>query len=291
MNSKVLLPETLPELWKAIDNEPDARLFAGGTDLLVQVRSGSMPRCPFIGLERVSGLSGIGEQKDTLIIGACTCLTDILESPLVIRRVPILARSIQTMGSPLVRNAATIAGNICTASPAGDTLPPLYVLHANLELRTSGSIRRMPIHEFIQGPGQTALQSGEILTAIEIPKPFGFNIHHFEKLGQRRAQAISIASIAAQLKVSSSGKIEKARLAWGSVGPTVLTSEEVEESLIGFALDYPCLARAAVLVRNMVSPISDVRASADYRRLVSGNLLLRLLDYRQRLSLPSEQSI
>jgi xanthine dehydrogenase FAD-binding subunit len=170
----------------------------------------------------------------------------------------------------------TIGGNLCTASPAGDTLPPLYVLGADLELSTQSHRRTVPVDAFIAGPGKTALRPGEILTGIRLNRPDGYGIHHYEKVGQRKALACAIASMAALLKVSAAGVIEAARFAWGSVGPTVVTSAGVETALIGERLSPAVLETAARLARQTVSPIDDLRASADYRRRVSGNLLLRL---------------
>jgi xanthine dehydrogenase FAD-binding subunit len=191
---------------------------------------------------------------------------------------PVLIQALQTLGSPLIRNMGTIGGNICTASPAGDTLPPLYILQAEVELRTSSTSRVLPISEFITGPGETQLQKGEILTGVVVKKPEGYNIHHFEKIGQRKSLACAIASMAAMLRLSSSGVIEAAQLAWGSVGPTVVTAAAVNESLTGEKLSFPTLAAAALKIKQILAPIDDVRASMDYRRTVSGNLLLRLID-------------
>lgn len=279
MNRAVFLPETLPKLLELADRYPDAVLYAGGTDVLVRLRAGAIAPSALICLERVTELRFIQEREDRLVIGAGARLTDILESSPAAAHLPLLRQAVRVLGSPLIRHAATIGGNICTASPAGDTLPALTILNAVLELRTSGSTRRVPLPEFILGPGRTARLPGEILTAIDIPKPADFNIHHFEKVGQRNAMAISIASFAALLRLSDSGVVENARLAWGSVGPTVVTSKAAENALIGNRLNHDVLARAAAMAQAAVSPIDDIRAGAAYRRQVSGNLMRRLSDY------------
>ena len=171
----------------------------------------------------------------------------------------------------------TIGGNICTASPAADTLPPLYVMAAELEIRSKEDSRRVSPIDFISGPGKTSLKRGEIVYAVRVKKAPEYNFHRFEKVGQRKALAIAVVSLAATLRVSDSGKVEKARLAWGSVGPTVVTSPEVEEALIGQPLSLAGLQKAVSLAREAVCPIDDVRASASYRRSVAGNLLWRFL--------------
>jgi xanthine dehydrogenase FAD-binding subunit len=274
--TNVFLPRTLDECWSILDAEPDARPYAGGTDLLVQMRAGELNPPALVCLERIPEIRGVREQSGWLWLGAGTTHAELMNERVIRNDLPILFHALRTLGSPLIRNMGTIGGNICTASPAADTLPPLYVLDAQLELQTRGARRQMALREFITGPGQTRLAEKEILTGILIDRPEGFKIQHFEKIGQRRAMACSIASMAALLHVSSQGRIEAARLAWGSVGPTVVTSGETEAALVGKKLSGAVFEKAAVLARKAVSPIDDIRATAAYRRQVAGNLLLRL---------------
>jgi xanthine dehydrogenase FAD-binding subunit len=228
-------------------------------------------------LERIDALKGVEDRGEEIFIGPCTPFARLLESPLLMNHFPILVDGMKVLGSPPIRSMGTIGGNVVTASPAGDTLPPLYVLRAELELRTNHSSRRVPIMDFIRGPGETVLAPGEVLTAIFVRKRQSFNLHHYEKVGQRKALAIAIVSLAALLKISDGGMIEEARLAWGSVAPTVATSTEIEAILIGCRLSRQVLEKAAQMARTMVKPIDDIRASAGYRRQVAGNLLLRLV--------------
>jgi CO/xanthine dehydrogenase FAD-binding subunit len=203
-------------------------------------------------------------------------LTELLQSPLIRKHFPVLIDGLKVLGSPPIRNMGTIGGNIVTASPAGDTLPPLYVLKAEVELRKGDSSRRVAIKDFLKGPGETLLAPGEVLTGIFVRKQADLNLHHYEKVGQRKALAIAVVSLAALLRVSDRGMVKEARLAWGSVAPIVITSAEVEAILIGNRLSRQVLEKAARLVQTIVKPIDDLRASADYRRQVAGNLLLRL---------------
>jgi CO/xanthine dehydrogenase FAD-binding subunit len=272
----VLLPRTLSELWSRMEEEPDAALYAGGTDLLVKLRRGGANAPSLICLERIEELRAIRKESEDIWIGAAATHRQLLSSSLIREELPILSMAIKTLGSPLIRGMGTIGGNICTASPAGDCLPPLYVLDAVAELRSRSTVRSMPVAAFIPGPGETRLKKGEILAGVRVKKPEGFAVHHFEKVGQRKAMAIAVASLAAMLKISGSGIVEEARLAWGSVGPTVVRSAEVEAAFIGEKLSDTLLEKAASLARQIVSPIDDLRASADYRRTVAGNLLFRL---------------
>jgi CO/xanthine dehydrogenase FAD-binding subunit len=273
----VFIPQTLSELWQILEAEPGAALYAGGTDLLVRMRNGLTRPNQMICLERIEELKGVEDRGKEIFIGPCATLSNLLESPLVRNHFPILINGLKVLGSPSIRNMGTIGGNIVTASPAGDTLPPLYVLRTELELRTKDFSRRIPIKDFIKGPGETNLVPGEALTAIFIRKQQNFNLHHYEKVGQRKALAIAIVSLAALLKISEEGIVEEVRLAWGSVAPTVVTSTEIEAMIIGCHLSRQVLEKAAQMARAMVKPIDDIRAGADYRRQVAGNLLLRLV--------------
>ena len=275
----VLSPRSLADLWRALENLPEASLYAGGTDLLVKRRSGLANSTALICLDRIETLKGIRYlEAGTIRIGACTTHTRLLNHPGLQRDLPVLVQAVAGLGSPPIRNMGTIGGNICTASPAGDTLPPLYVLGAEVELLSKHGSRRMPIADFIIGPGQAQLEPGEILSAIWINKPAADQLHYFEKVGQRNALACSVASLAAMLRVSGEGVIERAVLAWGSVAPTVFTCPRAEDVLIGARPSLDGLQEAAAIVRHQVSPITDVRADAGYRRTVSGNLLLRLIN-------------
>jgi xanthine dehydrogenase small subunit len=272
----VFFPRSLAELHEILSNHPDARVFAGGTDLLVWIRNRRIAPTVLIGLGRIAALSGIGETGDGVRIGAGTPHAALLADPLIRRLFPVLTQAIRTLGSPHIRRMGTIGGNIVTASPAGDTLPPLQVLGADVELSSAEGIRRLPLSNFISGPGKTALKAGEILSAVLIPRPAGTTVQHFEKVGLRGAMACAVASLAVLIGVSASGNVESARLAWGSVGPTVMCAPAVEAALIGNPLNRKTLDPLIPLVGEAVTPIDDVRASAGYRRQVAGNLLLRL---------------
>ena len=272
----IRLPRNLPEFFSCLAAEPQASVFAGGTDLFVHLRTGGKRPPLLIGLERIAEIQGVREVASGLWIGAGTPHSRLLADPLIRMRLPILARALATLGSPPIRNMGTIGGNLCTASPAGDALPPLFVLDAEVELLSTDGVRRLPITAFIRGPGVTALLPGEILSGIRIPSPPARAHHLFEKVGQRKSLACTIASLAALLTLSPAGTIETIRLAWGSVAPSVWTSGAVEAALRGRPLTPAGLDEAARAVRTGVSPITDGRATADYRRTVAGNLLLRL---------------
>lgn len=272
----VLLPRAMTELWVMLADYPAATFMAGGTDLLVRVRKDREQPAAIICLERLSELQAIHVEHGRLCIGACATHRVCLDSQKVRAHAPILAQALRHLGGPQIRNMGTIGGNICTASPAGDSLPPLYALASEVVLRSKDTERRLPIADFIHGPGRIALRSGEILAEIRAPLADGVQIQHFEKVGRRNALAIAVVSLAALVRTGPRGIVQEARLALGSVGLTVVRPVEAEKALLGRKLSPSALRQAARMVRAAVSPIDDIRATADYRRQVAGNLLLRL---------------
>ncbi|MDD5332540.1 MAG: xanthine dehydrogenase family protein subunit M [Rhodoferax sp.] len=275
----VLTPSCREELFTLLERHPGALPLAGGTDLLVRLRRQALQdEHPLLCLAGVAELQGICEQETTIAIGAATTFSRIITDPLVLRHAPLLARAAQTIGGPAVRNMATIGGNIRTASPAGDSLPPLYMLEAQIEIASRRATRVLPIGEFITGPGQTTLRDGELISRILLPRGASSHCQSFEKIGRRRSMAISVTSFAGWVRLCSDGSIEEARFAWGSVAPTVLRIPALEKELVGVPLDAAIIRHAAHIVSHSVSPISDIRATAQYRRIVAGKLLVRFLE-------------
>lgn len=281
----VYTPETIEEAQGLLSGRPNARALAGGTDLLVGMRLGRVSPSALVSLERISSMKRIEDRGDEIFIGASATHAMILASSLVRARAPLLARGIRELGSPQIRNMGTLGGNIVTASPAGDALPPLYVLRAIVEITGGDDVRRIPINEFISGPGAVNLLPGEIVTGVALPQgPTEVgpcDIVHYEKVGKRKALAIAVASLAAMIRISGL-VVAEARLAWGSLGPMVVRSRAVEQALIGKPLTIETLRAAAAVAADAVSPISDVRAGKEYRRALAGNLLLRLASIAER---------
>ncbi len=273
----VHLPRTLDELWQILSDNPGIAIYAGGTDLFPRMRKGLAAPASLVCLERIGVLRGVLDQGDRVYLGPCTTHSELLADPLIRDHFPVLTKALATLGSPHIRNMGTLGGNIVTASPAGDTLPPLYVLGAEIEIVSMTTRRRVPIRDFIKGPGKVELAPGEIVAGVWLRKGQPSRINHFEKVGQRNALAIAIVSLAAVVDLSKKGLIESARFAWGSVGPTVVTAGAVEDCMKGRTLDVETLSEAAALARDAVTPIDDVRAAASYRREVAGNLLFRLI--------------
>ena len=272
-------PDSIDDILALIDRHPDARLIAGGTDLLVRLRR-EPSVAPLISLDRVAALQGIEEVYEDggmLAIGATTRIAELARSPVLAAGAPLLQRAALSFGAPAIRNMATIGGNLCTASPAGDCLPPLYALGAQVELVSLAGCRRLPICDFILGPGRTALARGEIITRVLLPARDPFAWQAYEKIGRRQSLAISVVSFAGLLRLDDDQRVAAAHFAWGAVGPTVVTAPEIADWLIGKQLDQALIDAAAQRVRSAVKPIDDLRAGAAYRRMLAGNLLRRFL--------------
>jgi CO/xanthine dehydrogenase FAD-binding subunit len=272
----VLTPGSLPALWQAMEAHPEAVVYAGGTDILVWRRAGRIDPPALIHLGGLAELCSITQDGPWLRLGAGCTHRALLNDDRVRGDLPVLAQALAVLGSPPIRAMGTLGGNLCTASPAGDTLPPLVALDAEVELLGRDGSRRMPVREFITGPGRTKLAAGEIVAAVRVRRDGAWTVQHFEKVGLRAALACSLVSLAALLRLDGDGRVEQAALAWGSVGPVVMRCPKAEALLTGRPLSAQTLREAAAAVRAEVNPISDVRANADYRRRVAGNLLLRL---------------
>jgi len=259
--------ETLDEALELIDKLDDFKVIAGGTDLVMDLRIGRYKPRNIVDISNIRELDYIVDEGDKIRIGALTKLQEILESPIVKTKAPVLAEAIYQMASWQIRNIATIGGNLCNASPAADTAPPLMVLEAQLKLASKTGTRTVPITEFFLGPRKTVLKKNELLTEIIIPyeKDVGTSMI---KLGRRNSFTLSVVAVAALVKVEDN-KFKDVRVALNSVAPTPVRAKSVEKSLIGKEVTLENIEEAAKLVVNDISPISDVRASAEYRKEMS----------------------
>lgn len=271
-----MAPSSLKEAFHLLkEYQSKARLLAGGTDLIPKMKKRAITAEIIIDLNRIPGLSGIEIRGDRLHIRGLTRLAEIKESPLVKEKAPALAQAIGLMASPPIRNRATIVGNLCTASPAADTAPPLLVLDALVKMESIRGERIVPLSEFFLGPEKTVKRPDEILTEVIIPVQEGNSA--FMKLGRRKAFTLAVVSAAAFVRTRK-GKFEEVRVALGAVAPIPMRGRKVEEALKGSEVNEQKIVQAAERVREEVSPITDVRASAEYRKDMSYVLTKRILE-------------
>ncbi|HEU5150151.1 MAG TPA: FAD binding domain-containing protein [Iamia sp.] len=273
----VLLPTTLAELVAARADDPTAMLLAGGTDLMVAVNAGWTAPRSVIALRRVDELAGVRVEGDEVVVGAGTTYRRLL-APDVAPLVPALAQAARTVGSPQIRAAGTIGGNIGTASPAGDTLPVLVAAGATVALAGPDGARSLPAADVFAGVKRTALAPGEVVTGVRLPRPAGPQA--YRKVGVRNAMVIAVASVA--LVVDAERR--RVGVGLGSVGPVPLPAPEASAFAVtaidwdaGRLHDPGATARFGELVAAASSPIDDHRSTAAYRRHAVGVMAARAL--------------
>lgn len=247
-----------------------ARIVAGATDLIIEIERGVRRGIEtLIDITRLAGLNTITlDDQEWLHLGPLTTHNDCAASPLIQQRALPLAQACWEVGAPQIRNRATVAGNLITASPANDSITPLMALDAVVTLTSASGQHQVPLREFYTGVRRTVLQPDEVLTDIAFPAMRPNERGMFIKLALRRAQAISVVNVAACVEFETEaarGPVKRARIALGSVAPTIIRCPEAEAFLAGKALTPDVLAQAAELAERAARPIDDVRAPADYR--------------------------
>lgn len=270
---KIVLPETLYEALSILAG-PDGpyRVCAGGTDIFAAANTGrGRPlEGTLVSLQRVGELRTISLSGNDLVIGANCTFSQIIRHDLTAVHAPLLAEAAGRIASPQIRNLATIAGNVVNASPAGDGLTALAALDAAVELAKLANgapvTRQVPVSEFVCGPGRTLLEQGELVTAFRIPS-CGGGRHWYEKVGMRASMAISVVNIAFQVRQTPERDF---RAAIGSLGPRVVVCREAEQRAL-----RGDIGGAVSLWMDAISPISDLRATAEYRRQAGKNILTR----------------
>jgi len=256
---------------------PYARLMAGGTDLLVDLKTHRIGTAHVVSINRIAALRGLTTTNGSLRIGALTTATDLLNSTMIWERFPGIVDAVKDLAVLQIRNMATIGGNIAGAVPSGDMPPILVVLHATVNLWSVSGEREVPLEDFFTGPRQTVRRPDEVLTEIRVPYPpprFGAAYVPF---ALREANGCSVASAAASLLLDERNTIRDARICLGAVAPTPKFAKTVNASLVGKAAEAATFRKAAEEAKEVALPISDVRGSADYRRELIGILTNRAL--------------
>jgi CO/xanthine dehydrogenase FAD-binding subunit len=272
-------PTTLVDALEVLAGDPSATVLAGGTDLMVAVNAGTQRATSFVSLRSVPELGRVEVTDDVVRIGATVTYARLLASDVTVHA-PALAQAARTIGSPQIRNAGTIGGNVAMASPAGDTLPALVALGAEVEVARAGGRRVVPVTELLVGPKRTSLLPGELIVAVRVPIVRG--PQEYRKVGVRNAMVIAVASLAFVADPST----RSIAVGLGSVGPVPLRAPEAEQWLaprLAWTADGfgPVDGRDAELFGMMVAaaarPITDHRSTADYRRHAVGVLARRCL--------------
>ena len=272
-----LAPTSLDEAYELLaERGPEAKIIAGGTDLMVSLNARPLDASEFIDIWRLNELRGISDEGETVRIGALTTYTQLIKSPLIQLSLPTLVEASRTIGAIQIQNRGTIGGNIVNASPAGDSLPVLAAFDAEVEIGSIRGVRKVGINNFYTGYRKTVMEPDEILLAVRSRKLKPNERTFFLKIGTRRAQAIS--KIVMAVNVGTTGAvINSINIALGSVAPTVIRAVQTEALLTNETLGAPVIERARSMISQEVAPITDVRSTEHYRRTVTGNGLAKIL--------------
>jgi xanthine dehydrogenase iron-sulfur cluster and FAD-binding subunit A len=253
-----------------------ARIVAGGTDVIVELSRGIRPTSTLIDVSAIPGLRRIDLTDGIISLGALTTHNDVVASPLCRQRALPLAQACWEVGAPQIRTRGTVAGNLITASPANDTITPLVALDAEIVLLSARGERVLRLEDFYLGVRRTALASDELVREIRFPAMRENQRGRFVKLGLRRAQAISVIDAAVVLSFIGT-TVDEARIALGSLAPTIVRAGSAEDFLAGKTLTSEVCSKAAALACAAVTPIDDIRGTANYRLQTLHNLLDRTL--------------
>lgn len=278
-------PESVEQALAALQEVDGARVIAGGTDLMVALRDGRIRPSRLVDISQIPELMNIRKEPEGLSVGAAARVYDLINHPQIQQHFPVLVDAGCLLGGWQIQNMATVAGNLCNASPAAELAGPLLALDVELEAVASSGSRRIPLEEFWQGPGRTVLNPGEILTSIRIPARVAGERSAYRRVDIRHSVDIALVSASARLEFDGD-RIRVARLALGAVAPVPFRLKEAEELLENETIRDETLEQVRHLARTAARPITDVRASADYRLAMTGILAGRVLVLASQRSSP-----
>lgn len=268
-------PTSIADAVRLMQADPGASILAGGTDLLIQFRAGVRQPSAFVDVKRIPELVEIRVAETGARIGAGVAAAAICEHPLMNRWWPGIVEATRLIGSTQIQGRATLGGNLCNASPAADGTCALIVNRAMCVIAGPAGERRVPVDQFCAAPGRTVLGRGEILVAVDLPRPEPGTADAYLRLIPRSEMDIAVAGAAVSVTVDASGRCTAARVAVGAVAPTALLVPASAEALVGSEIEHEAIERAADAARAVARPIDDRRGTIAYRRHVIGILVKR----------------
>ncbi|MFP5330756.1 MAG: FAD binding domain-containing protein [Acidimicrobiia bacterium] len=274
---RYVAPSTIDEVRTLLSVHPEARVFAGATDLLPQSRAGRQLLDLLVDLKGVARATSVEAVDGAWRIGAATPAADLAGHAELSEDFPGLTEAVALIGSNQVQNRASLGGNVCNASPAADSGGPLFVNGARVVVAGSGGFKEIPIAEFMLGPGRTALASGEFVVEFLLDRPGPRTADAYLRFTPRTEMDIAVVGAAARVMVDAGGSIVDARLALAAVAPIVVLVPGVTEALAGRPLDEDGLTAVAALARDACRPIDDKRGTKEFRTHVAGVMTTRVL--------------
>jgi carbon-monoxide dehydrogenase medium subunit len=269
-------PRSLREAFTVLSKTEGARIFAGGTDVMVSMREGKITPKHIVNIKKIPGLDKVeAGKRGELSIGALVTIGEIATSALIQNAYPMISDAAHQLGSFQVRNRATLGGNLCNSSPSADLAPPLIALGAVAYIAGPRGHRSVKLENFFTGPGKTVLKKSEILTQLKIPKPVKNSYGAFLKHGPR--QCMDIATVNAAVMIQMNGKVCKdSRIVLGAVAPIPMRAKKAEAQIHGKLVKEEEVRKVAEIAANECVPITDVRGSVEYRREIVNVLVRRL---------------
>lgn len=264
-----LAPRSVEEACSMLaQHDGKAKVIAGGTDLVPQMKWGGTRPGYVIGLSNIRGLAGIKYSRPTgLTLGALTTIRAIEQSVLVKERFPLLAQAASVLGSIEVRNRGTIGGNLCNAAPSADMAPSLIALGAQVKMVSDKGERVIPLEDFFQGPGKTVLGRSEVMTQIVVPNQAARSAGVYLKLTKRNAMDLPIVGVAVLVTMNpNNGTCQESKIVLGAVAPTPMRAKRAERELMGRKLDDAVIEKAAQSASREAKPRSTIRGSEEYKR-------------------------
>ncbi len=268
-------PTTVEEAVSALAGGGESQPFAGGTDLLVQMRSAAPREQKLVDIKRITELTSIALDASGLRLGAGVSCWEVSHHKGLRETFPGLVEAAELIGSIQIQNRATVGGNLCNASPAADTVPALIAVGAECVIAGSSGRRTVPVADFVTGPGTTLLAPDELLVALVIPAIASRTADAYLRFIPRGEMDIAVVGAGVSLTLSADGICTAARVALGAVGPTAFLVRAAAEALVGTSLDDAALERAAAAARDAANPIDDKRGTVAFRRSIAGVLTRR----------------
>lgn len=264
---KLYVPQTLEEALDILAKDPEVQPLAGGTDIIVKMRSKHLKGVKLMSIAKLEELKGVEEKEDgTIVIGAGCTYTFLANNEIINRRLPMIKTAGLSMGGPQIQNVATMGGNICNGATSADGAPSLFALDAVLVLRTANGERRVPITDFYAGPGRVKKEPGELLVCFEISSAKASNWGgRYIKSSVRKAMDLSTLGAAATCLINEDGTVAKAAISLGVAGPTPIRCAEAEAFLEGKIPTEEIMAECAELVLGAANPRTSWRASKEFR--------------------------
>ena len=275
-NLSFTAPTTVDDAIRALASAPGmAKPLSGGTDLLVQMRTGRIRPELIVDLKRIPELIGIREESDRFVVGAATPGVAVYEHEALKKAWPGIVEGLDLIGSEQIQGRASLAGNLCNASPAADSVPALIAARATAVIAGPGGRREAPVEAIVTGPGRTSLEKGEFIVAFHIPKPKSHQADAYLRFIPRTEMDIAVVGCGVNVTLDGNGVCTDARVVLGAVAPTQVVADEAAAALIGHRLDEETLAKLDAAAGRACKPITDKRGTIEYRTKVAGVLARR----------------